>query len=275
MTRAAPLPISACVIARDEDDRIDACLASLSFCQERLVVDAHSGDATRERARAAGARVIERDWPGHVAQKEFAVRAARCEWVFCVDADECVSDALRHEIRALAASGALANDSARPAAYTMPRASHYLGRWIRHGAWYPNRQLRLFDRRRGHWTGMDPHDRVAVDGRVAALAGELLHWPYRNLSEHLDTIDRYTTLMASGLAERGRRARRRDLVLRPGVRFLRSYVLKRGFLDGWRGLLIASLAAHYGRMKYAKLFELQEQERSARERSSDLPGSQP
>jgi glycosyltransferase involved in cell wall biosynthesis len=256
VSAAAPearAPLSACVISKDEADRIDACLASLAFCDELVVVDSHSSDDTRARAAAHGARVIERDWPGFGPQKRFAVAAATHDWVLCVDADERVSDALRAEIEALARCG-----FAGASAWSAPRCSRYLGRWIRHGVWYPDRQLRLFDRRRGGWDDAQVHEKVTVDGPVGELTGELLHEPYRALGEHLATIDRYTTLMAEKAAERGKRARWWNLVLNPGVRFLRSYVLKLGFLDGWRGLLIACLAAHYVRMKYAKLLERQQ-----------------
>jgi len=244
--------VSACIITRDEEDRIGPCLDSLAWCDEIVVVDSHSGDGTRELAAARGARVIERDWPGHVAQKEFAIRAARNDWVFCIDADERISPELAREIEALRAGG-----FAGHAGWEMPRVSNYLGRWIRHGTWYPDRKLRLFDRRRGRWAGRNPHDHVHVDGSVGTLRGELLHHPYRSLEDHLRTIDRYTTIMAEELRSEGRRARLADIVLRPPVRFFKFYVLKRGFLDGWRGLLMAYLAAHYVRLKYAKLWVME------------------
>jgi glycosyltransferase involved in cell wall biosynthesis len=251
--RAAPTgpraALSACVIACDEADRIGACLDSLAFCDEILVVDSHSRDATREVARARGARVVERDWPGHVAQKEFAIREARHDWVLCVDADERISPALRAEIEALRDAG-----FPGPAGWRMPRLSSYLGRWIRHGSWYPDHQLRLFDRRRGRWAGRDPHDRVELDGPPGSLAGDLLHHPYRDLGDHLATIDRYTTTSARLLHQEGRRARRRDLVLRPVWRFFRFYVLEAGLLEGWRGFVMAALAAHYARLKWLKLW---------------------
>jgi glycosyltransferase involved in cell wall biosynthesis len=247
--------ISACIIAMNEEDRLGDCLASLRFCDEIVVVDSHSTDATRAVAAAAGARVIERDWPGHVAQKEFAVRQAVHDWVLCLDADERLSTDAAAEIQRL-------RDGGFPgcAGWRMRRLSSYLGRWMKHGAWVPDRQLRLFDRRRGRWAGHDPHDRVELDGSIGEIRGKLLHHPYRTFDEHLRTIDRYTTIMAAGLHARGKRARPSDLVFRPLVRFLRAYVWKLGFLEGWRGLLQASLAAHYGRMKYAKLLVLQQRE---------------
>jgi len=244
--------ISACIITLDEEDRIDDCLASVDFCDEILVVDSHSKDRTRERAAARGARVIERDWPGHVKQKEFAIRAATHEWVLCIDADERVTPELRAEILALRDAG-----FATHAGWNFPRKSFYLGRFIEHGIWYPDRQLRLFDRRRGKWGGHDPHDKVLLDGSLGRLRGDLLHYSYRSFDEHLRTIDKYTTIMARGMHERGVRARPIDLITHGLARFVRSYFLRAGFLDGWRGLLVALLAAHYARLKYAKLLVLQ------------------
>jgi len=250
--------LSACIIAFNEEDRIEACIASLDFCDEILVVDSHSSDGTRELAESLGARVIERDWPGHVAQKEFTVRQAQHEWVMCIDADERVSPALREELVALKQAG-----FPDRAGWRMPRCSRYLGRWIRRGTWYPDLQLRLFDRRRGHWGGENPHDRVELEGSVGRLAGDLLHDPYRNLSEHLQTIDTYTTTMAEGLVRRGKRVGVWNLVVNPAVRFFRFYVLELGFLEGWRGFLLACLAAHYVRVKYAKALILQRSEDQA------------
>jgi glycosyltransferase involved in cell wall biosynthesis len=251
--------LSACIITKNEEDRLGDCLASLRFCDEIVVVDSHSTDRTREVATAAGARVIERDWPGHVAQKEFTVRQATHDWVLCLDADERLSTEVAAEIQRL-------RDAGFPdcAGWRMRRLSSYLGRWMKHGAWVPDHQLRLFDRRRGRWAGHDPHDRVELDGPRGELRGKLLHHPYRSFDEHMRTIDRYTTIMAEGLFARGKRARTSDLVIPPLVRFLRAYVWKLGFLEGWRGLLQACLAAHYGRMKYAKLLVLQQREIDSR-----------
>lgn len=259
MSSAERPKISACIIAMDEEDRLGDCLASLDFCDERLVVDSHSSDGTRELATRLGARVIERDWPGHVAQKEFTIRAAAHDWVLCVDADERISPELRAEILALCEAGFPAH-----AGWSFPRLSSYLGRWMTRGGWYPDRQLRLFDRRRGRWGGHNPHDRVELEGPVGRLAGNLLHHPYRSFAEHLRTIDKYTTIMAEGLFARGARAGVFDLTLRPAARFFRSYVLKLGFLLGWRGLVQAYLSAYYGRLKYMKLYVLQQSQECAR-----------
>lgn len=248
---SAPARLSACVITFQEEDRIEECLASLAFCDELVVVDSGSTDRTRELARAAGARVIEQPWAGFVAQKQAAIDHAAHDWVLIVDADERVGPELRAQIEALRAAGFPGS-----AGWECPRKTFYLGRFIEHGLWYPDRQLRLFDRRRGRIGGHEPHDKTLLDGPKGRLTGDLLHYSYRDLDDHLRRIDKYTAIMAQGLFERGRRASAWHLVFHPLVRFIRGYVFKLGFLDGWRGLLVAFLAAHYVRLKYARLLLL-------------------
>jgi glycosyltransferase involved in cell wall biosynthesis len=250
----AAAALSACVITLNEADRIAECLRSLAWCDEIVVVDSHSTDTTRATAGALGARVIERDWPGYAAQKDFAVRAAAHNWVLCIDADERLSPELHREIDALRRSG-----FAGYAGWEMPRLTWYLGGWIRHGTWYPDHSLRLFDRRRARWVdhpSYPVHERVEIDGAIGRLQHHLLHYPYRAFSDHLRTIDHYTTLIAAGLRRRGRRSGAVALLLRPLAAFVQFYIIRRGFLDGWRGLLLAYLHAHYVRMKYAKLLVL-------------------
>lgn len=251
MSGKAAAPLSACVITYNEQERIAACLQSLRWCDDIVVVDSRSTDATGEIAHRLGARVIEADWRGYAAQKDFAVAQAQYDWVLCVDADEVVSPALSGEIGALRQAG-----FPGASGWQIARRTWYLGNWIRHGTWYPDWSLRLFDRRRGGWQPhplYDVHERVVLEGSCARLRGELLHFPYEDLSAHLRTIDRYTTLMATGLHAHGRRATAARLVGDPAWEYFRSLILKRGFLDGWRGWLVAALHAHYVRMKYAKL----------------------
>jgi glycosyltransferase involved in cell wall biosynthesis len=244
--------LSACIITLNEEDRIRECLESLDFCDDVLVVDSHSTDRTREIAAECGARVIERDWPGYVAQKEYAVRQAEHDWVLCLDADERIGGPLREEILRLRGAG-----FPEKAGWRMPRRSFYMGRWVMHGTWTPDYNLRLFDRRHGHWGGYNPHDRVVLDGPMGTLHGKILHYPYRSLAEHLATMDKYTTIMAKGLDERGKKGSVINVMVNPWVRFVKYYVLKGGFLDGWHGLVMAYLAAQYVRMKYIKLLVMQ------------------
>ncbi|MCH2171543.1 glycosyltransferase family 2 protein [Myxococcota bacterium] len=260
--------LSACVITYNEADRIGACLQSMAACDELLVVDSHSTDETREIASAHGARVIERDWPGYGKQKQFAITQARHNWVLCLDADERLSSDLANEIEAQRLAG-----FRTASGYDFPRHSRYLGRWIQYGSWMPDHQLRLFDRRRGHWSNANLHERVLLSTSPTRLKGRLLHDPYRDLDEHIATIQRYTTLGANDLHRCGRPFHLRDLVLRPIWRFLRSYLLDRGFLDGWRGLLLASFAAHYAFLKYAKLWQLMQTEPMSSEAAASRNGA--
>jgi glycosyltransferase involved in cell wall biosynthesis len=241
--------LSACIITFNEADRIEACLRSLDFCDEIIVVDSHSSDRTRELAAAAGARVIERDWPGYRSQKQFAVDAAQHDWVLCLDADERVTNALRTEVMALRTAGFPA-----AAGWSVPRITDYFGKFLRHGNAYPDRLVRLFDRRRGGWHGMEIHENTRIDGTVRRLSGHLEHYSYRSLSDHLNRMQRYADLMAQALYERGKRCGIAPVVLNPLWRFFRGYLLRLGFLDGWRGLVFALVEANYVRRKYLGLF---------------------
>ena len=249
--------LSACIITYNEADRIEACLRSLSFCDELLVVDSHSSDGTRELAAALGARVIARDWPGYRSQKQFAVDSAAHDWVLCVDADERVSGQLRAEIVALRERG-----FAGAAGWSVPRITEYFGRFLRHGNAYPDRLVRLFDRRRGGWSGEEIHENTKVTGRIGRLSGHLEHFSYRSLSDHLSRMQRYADLMAQALYQRGRRCGLTPVLVNPQWRFVRGYLLRLGFLDGWRGLVFALIEANYVRRKYLGLFM----------RSRGLPG---
>ena len=247
---SARIPISACIITLDEADRIEACIASLSFCDEILIVDSGSRDATRELAAAKGARVLQRDFDGYRAQKDFAVRAALHDWVLCLDADERVTPALRTAIEAVRDGG-----FAPAAGFQFARATEYFGAFLRHGNAYPDRVMRLFDRRRGGWRGTrEIHEHASVDGVVSTLDGDLEHQAYRSLGDQLRRLERYARLMAQDMHARGRRARVSNMLFNPFWRFLRGYVLRGGFLDGWRGLVFAWVEANYVRQKFVMLW---------------------
>lgn len=243
-------PISAVVITLDEEERLPAALESVAFCDEVLVVDAGSRDRTREVAEARGARVlVNAPWPGWVEQRRLAVAAARHDWVLALDADERVTPALRAELETLRAQ------ELSGAGYRMPRVAFYLGCWVRATDWYPDLQLRLFDRRQARWEGELVHESVAASGPVGRLRGEIEHHPYRDVADHLRKIDRYTTLWAEQARQAGRPARLLDLVFAPPWAFFRNYVLKRGFLLGRAGFTISGLNAYYTFAKLAKLAE--------------------
>jgi glycosyltransferase involved in cell wall biosynthesis len=254
------VPLSAVLITHDEEARLPAALESVRFCDEVVVVDDGSTDRTREIAEQAGARVVvSSPWPGFAAQKNRALDEARHDWVLAVDADERVAPALREEIEAARAAG-----FANRAGYRVPRVTFYLGRWIRGTDWYPDWQLRLFDRRRGRWQGALVHESARVDGPVGRLRGELEHFPYADIASHVARIDRYTTLWARGAHEAGRRSSPLERALAPGFAFLRNYVLRGGFRLGWAGYTVSRLNAHYTFLKLAKLAELERGDERAR-----------
>jgi glycosyltransferase involved in cell wall biosynthesis len=252
MTAAASTTgLSAVIITFNEADHIGECVRRLGFCDEILVVDSHSTDNTRDLATTAGARVIERDWPGYRSQKEFAIRAARNDWVLCLDADEFVTPKLAAEIEQLKLSGFPSHDG-----WSMPRVLNYFGQFLWHGLTYPDRHLRLINRQRGGWRGKEIHEHMEVSGSVGRLRGDLEHHAYRSLSHQVEKLDRYAALMANELHSAGKSAGIGKILLRPVWRFLSGYLFKLGFLDGWRGLVISLVEANYVRKKYLNLFLL-------------------
>ena len=240
------MKISATIITFNEQKNIARAIESLRFCEEVVVVDSGSVDRTVEIADKLGARVVEQSWGGYAKQKNFAAEQARFDWIFSIDADESLSEALEGEIWQLKKNGPQYD------AYTVPRLAQYLGRWILHSGWYPDRKIRLYDRNRGHWVGNYVHERVEVNGTVGHLESNLLHFTCDSLSQHLETMNRYTTLAAQQLAAEGVRIGWRQLLLDPPWTFFQSYFLKRGFLDGMEGLAIAYMASLYNFVKYAK-----------------------
>jgi glycosyltransferase involved in cell wall biosynthesis len=249
--RARP-SVSGVVICLNEADGIGRCLESLGGCDEIVVVDSGSTDGTREIARRFTDRVIDQPFLGYVQQKNFALDRAKCDWVICLDADEALDLALR---AAIPAAIAAAPDSV--AGFELDRVTWFLDVWHDRGEWYPDWQLRVFRRTRGRFEGRDPHDRVVVDGEVRRLAGRLEHRNYRDLSDHLQTIDRFSARLARSMHEEGVRFRLRDLLLRPPGRFLKGYVARQGFRRGLPGFLVSASTAYYVFLKYAKLWELE------------------
>jgi hypothetical protein len=245
--------ISGCVIARDDASRIEHCLASLAWTDEMVVVvDERSRDGTEELARRAGARALRHAYQGNIEQKNFALDQVKTDWVVALDADERLSPELAARLRERLAGEADALDGIE-----LNRVTRHLGRWIRHGDFHPDWQLRVFRRSRGRWTGRNPHGRVRLTGRVEKLAGDLEHASYGSLADQVARVQEYSRVEAEELLRRGRRARISDLCLRPPARFLRAYLLKAGFLDGMPGLLIAAITAFHVFLKYAKLWELE------------------
>lgn len=239
-------PFSAVIITLNAADALEACLQSIAFADEILVVDSGSSDATLALAQQYGARMLHQDWLGYGAQKQFAVSQAKYDWVLCLDADERVSEPLR-----LAIEAALIAPQAH--GFEMPRCNRFMGLWLRHGEGYPDWSLRLFQRGHGRWTDDPVHEKVLLEGAPARLRGDLLHESAEDLAAYLNKQNRYTTLQAEALYRRGKRAGVAQMVLSPLLRFVKFYVLRLGFLDGVAGLVHIVIGCHNSFIKYAKL----------------------
>jgi glycosyltransferase involved in cell wall biosynthesis len=240
------MKITATIITLNEERNIARAMESLRCCDQIVVLDSGSVDRTVELAAKLGAVVVEDSWRGYANQKNLAVEHAENDWILSLDADEALSEGLEGEIWTLKKQGPTYD------AYTVPRLAQYLGRWILHGGWYPDRKIRLFHRGKAKWVGDFVHESVKVDGRVGHLESNLLHFTCDSLSEHLRTLDHYTTLAAEELVFQKTKVGLSRLILDPAWTFVRSYFLQRGFLDGFEGLTIAQMAAIYTFLKYAK-----------------------
>ena len=254
------MKISATIITLNEARNIRAACESIFWADEIVIVDSGSTDETVEIAVECGARVIRNPWPGFAEQKQFATEKAQHEWIFSLDADERVSDELRTSIAALRSKP----DEHLADGYVVARRAFYMGRWIRGGGWYPNRQLRLYRKSRGHWEGAYVHESVRMQpgARVERLKGDLLHYPFTDTAEHERMIvERYAPLAARKMFEEGRRTSAFKLACIGPATFIRSFILKGGFRDGRAGFTIAKLAAHHALLKYRLLRQLQSRER--------------
>jgi glycosyltransferase involved in cell wall biosynthesis len=245
-----PLPLSVAVITLNEEQRLQQCLESVrGLAAEAVVVDSGSTDRTEEIARAFGAKFLVEPWSGHVAQKNKALKEATMEWVLCLDADETLSPELVESIReALSQKTILSNG------FWVNRRSFYLGDWVRH-AWYPEWRLRLVRKGYAQWVGRDPHDRLEAQGAVQRLDGDLYHYSYANLQDHLERTIRYARIASDALEKEGFQLRWYHLVISPWAAFLKRLIVKTGWRDGWRGWIIAFTAMLSVFGKYAFLLE--------------------
>jgi len=244
------MKLTGVVITYNEEANILACLESLSFCDHFVVVDSESTDQTVAIAENFGAQVITQPFLGHVKQKQFATEQAPSDWVLCLDADERVGEQLKASILAL-----VAQENPERWGYEVSRRSFHLGRWIKHGGWYPDRGIRLFNRSHGHWAGYDPHDKVEIQGEAGLLAGDLDHYVFKNLSHNVDKNNDYSSIMARDLSVGGKAPSLFKLLVKPPFKFFECYVLKAGFLDGLPGFIIAVGAGYSMFLKFAKLWE--------------------
>ena len=250
------MKITATIITFNEAANIRAACESVAWANEILVVDSESTDETREIAAECGAHVITRAWPGFAAQKQFAAEQAKHDWIFSLDADERVSDELRKSIEDLLYT----NEEHLADGYRIPRRAFYMGRWIRGGGWYPDYQLRLYNRARGRWQGAYIHESVkmAEGARVETLAGDILHYSGEDAAHHHRMIgERYAPLSARQMFENGRRTSIFRIITASPFAFFRSFILKAGFRDGFAGYTIARFAAHHDFLKHLMLWEMQ------------------
>ena len=240
------MKISATIITYNEERNIARAIESLRSADEIVVVDSGSTDRTVEIAGKLGAKVIEQPWLGYAAQKNYAAEQALNDWILALDADEALSESLEAEIWQLKKNGPKYD------AYSMPRLAQYLGKWILHSGWHPDRKVRLYHRLKAKWEGQYVHESVVVNGATGKFDSTILHFTCQSLSEHLKTMDRYTTLAAEELVARNKKIGWRHLALDPVWTFFRTLILQRGFLDGMEGLAIAWMGALYQFLKFAK-----------------------
>ncbi|WP_342050654.1 MULTISPECIES: glycosyltransferase family 2 protein [unclassified Cupriavidus] len=259
------MKISAVLITKNEAHNIAECLASVSWCDRAIIVDSGSTDGTVEIARSLGADVYQTDtWPGFGPQKNLALSKVQTEWVLSIDADERVTPELRDEILAAIESGSAD-------AYEMPRLSRFCGRFIRHGGWYPDYLTRVFRVGKARFTDDLVHENVVADQPVARLRTPLLHYTYDDFSQVLRKIDQYSTLGAQQAFRRGKTATVASALGHGVWAFLRTWVFRRGFLDGAQGLGVALMNGQASYYKYVKLWLLCRQARQPDDRSATPP----
>ncbi|MSO22885.1 MAG: glycosyltransferase family 2 protein [Acidobacteria bacterium] len=250
------MKISATVITLNEQRHIRQCLESLQgIADEMIVLDSGSQDATLKIAAELGAKIFVHEWTNYAEQKNLASSLAEHEWILSLDADECLSSSLRQDI--LHAK----ENATQAVAFEFPRKAFYLGRWIEHSGWYPDHKVRLFLKNKARWEGRFVHESLLIDGPIVRLSGDLLHYSCESISEHLRTLDRYTTLAAEDLWHRQKRSGWTELLGSAFAALVKTYWLKQGFRDGMQGFVIACFAGYYNFVKYAKVWELERRNR--------------
>ena len=246
--------LSVTIITLNEEQNIRDALESVKWADEIVVVDSGSTDRTVDICKEYTDKVFYNKWPGYIAQKNLAIDKARHNWILSIDADERVTPELVSEIKEVL-------KEPKADAYYVPRHVFYLGSWINHSGWYPDYKVRLFRRDKGRWGGIDPHDTVIVNGEINYLKGDLIHYSFRDISHHINTMNNFTTIASKEYIKLGKRFRFRDMLFRPLFMFFKSYILKQGFRDGLAGVIIAVTAGYHVFVKYAKLWELSRTQR--------------
>ncbi len=245
------LPISACIITLNEEDNIERCLSSLDFVNEIIVLDSGSEDKTESIAKKKGAKVVLRKFDDYVSQKNHVISLAANPWILTLDADEELSPSLKEEIKNLFQNGEPSEDG-----FIIPRLTMYMGKWIRHGGWYPNYRARLFLKSKGKFVGGKVHEAVELSGSRKKLKNPVFHYSYENLFDHVSFINRYSELAATEKFGKGKRSGLFLALLEAGYKSFWMYFVRLGFLDGRRGLILAIMGFYYNFLKYAKVFEM-------------------
>jgi glycosyltransferase involved in cell wall biosynthesis len=247
-------PVSVVIITYNEEKNIGRCLESVKgIADEIIVVDSVSTDGTKAICESYGVTFIEQPFLGYIEQKNFALDRATYEYALSLDADECLTEELRKNILIEKQNG-LPFDC-----YRMNRLSSFCGQWIKHGSWYPDRKIRLINRKKGKWGGVNPHDKIVMNegATLKQLKGDMLHYTYDTIDQIMEQTNKFTTIQSKAMYERGKRSNVIKLIVNPLVAFISGYIIKRGFLDGYNGFIIARYSSHATLAKYAKLLHLQ------------------
>jgi glycosyltransferase involved in cell wall biosynthesis len=246
------MELSVVIITKNEERNLGRCLASVKdLADDIVVVDSFSTDGTERIAKKYGARFVQHTFEGHIEQKNWAITQAMHPWVLSLDADEALDETLRRSIAEVKRAGDAVG-------YSMNRLTNYCGTWIRHGGWYPDVKLRLWDSRKGRWGGVNPHDRYELEpgARIVHLEGDILHYSYNSISDHIKQVDYFTNIAAKAYNDSGKGAPLIKVLLSPVAKFIGDYFFRLGFLDGYHGFIIAKVSAHATFLKYAKLRQL-------------------
>lgn len=246
------IKLSVVIITLNEEKNIGRCIDSvIDFADDIVVVDSLSTDRTEEIAISKGARVVKQKFLGHIEQKNFAITQAKYPYILSLDADEAPSDELKKSIIE-------AKTNWNYDGYKMNRLSNYCGKWIKHSGWYPDTKLRLWDSRKGEWSGVNPHDKFEMtkDSKILHLKGDLYHYTYYKISEHKKQADKFSSIAAKALFDNGKKSNIIKVLFKPFFKFIRNYIIKLGFLDGYYGFVICRISAYETYMKYKKLRRL-------------------
>ncbi len=243
------MTISISIICFNEERKIHRCLESIKWANEIVILDSFSTDETLNICREYTDKIYQHTFDGHIQQKNRAVDHCSNDWVFCIDADEVVTEELKRSIQSIDIEKTVYKG------FYVPRKVFYLGKWINYGGWYPDYKVRFFNKEYGRWGGINPHDKVMVKGKTCRLKGDLHHYSYENVAAHLQQVNKFTDIMSDEYKRMGEKPSVVNLTLRPFFKFIKMYILKLGFLDGIRGFIIASIGAFYVFMKFVKLYE--------------------